>query len=306
MATREELNKEKQKKIIDEERKEKRKKTMISIFKITIISFVIIITFFLYTTYISNKKIIVKETRITSKDLPKNFNGVKLIQFSDVHYGTTISKNELKEIVELINERNPDIVTFTGDFIDKNYKINSTEQEQIINILQKIKTNIGKYAISGDEDQDEFTTIFNQSGFTILNNDYDLIYKDNNNPMLIIGINSTLNKNINIDEAYKYFSDSTHNTKIYTIVLAHEPDIIDEIIPDKKANLFLAGHSHNGQIKIPYFGAITRKEGAKKYMNEHYKINNTEIYISSGLGTNGNGIRFLCHPSINFFRISSE
>ena len=102
------------------------------------------ITFYLYTTYISSKIIDVKEERIINEKLPTNFNGLKIIQISDIHYGSTIFIKDIKKLVELVNERTPDLVVFTGDLINKDYKLNSKEQEKLITELKKIKTTIGK------------------------------------------------------------------------------------------------------------------------------------------------------------------
>ena len=100
--------------------------------------------------------------------------------------------------------------------------------------------------------------------------------------------------------------DSTYNTNIFTITLTHEPDNTTEILNKYRSDIILAGHSHNGQIRIPYLGTPFKKQGAKKYDQPYYKINNSKLFISSGLGTNGNGIRLFTHPSINFFRLSSK
>lgn len=306
MLTRSERNEEKQKEIIKEENREIRKKIVISCFKIIIIIILLSITFYLYTTYISSKIIDVKEERIINEKLPTNFNGLKIIQISDIHYGSTVFIKDIKKLVELVNERTPDLVVFTGDLINKDYKLNSKEQEKLITELKKIKTTIGKYAIMGEEDSSEFNTIMNQSNFTILNNSYDLIYKDNNIPILLIGLNNS-KKNEDIDSAYEYFNQPTHNSNIYTITLLHKPDTVNEILEKyPTTDLFLAGHSHNGQINIPYIGGLVKKEGSQKYINEFYQINNSRLYISSGIGTNGNGFRLFCRPSINFFRLSSN
>ena len=306
MLTRSERNEEKQKEIIKEENREIRKKIVISCFKIIIIIILLSITFYLYTTYISSKIIDVKEERIINEKLPTNFNGLKIIQISDIHYGSTIFIKDIKKLVKLVNERTPDLVVFTGDLINKDYKLNSKEQEKLITELKKIKTTIGKYAIMGEEDSSEFNTIMNQSNFTILNNSYDLIYKDNNTPILLIGLNNS-KKNEDIDSAYEYFNQPTHNSNIYTITLLHKPDTVDEILEKyPTTDLFLAGHSHNGQINIPYIGGLIKKEGSQQYINEFYQINESKLYISSGIGTNGNGFRLFCRPSINFFRLSSN
>ena len=306
MITRTEKNEEKQKEIIKEENRELRKKIVLTSLKVIFIIIIISMLFYLYTTYISSKIITVKEERIISEKLPSNFDGLKIIQISDIHYGSTIFIDDIKKLVSLVNRRNPDLVVFTGDLINKVYKINSKEQENLIKQLKKIKSTIGKYAIMGEEDTDQFTTIMNQSEFTILNNDYDLIYKDSNTPILLIGLSSSISNNININQGYEYFTQPTHNSNIYTITLLHEPDNVDEITASYQTDLFLAGHSHNGQVYIPYIGGLFRKEGAEHYINGFYQLENSKLYISSGIGTTGNGFRLFCRPSINFFRLSSK
>ena len=83
--TREELNHDKQKRITDEAYREQRKKIVLSVFRIIILLVAVFVLFYLYNTYISTAKIIVKEERIISKKIPQNFDGTKIVQFSDLH-----------------------------------------------------------------------------------------------------------------------------------------------------------------------------------------------------------------------------
>lgn len=304
--TREELNQKKQKEIADAELREKRKKITLFCFKC--LGFIIVgfLFFYLYTTYISTSQLIVKEERFINTKLPNSFDGLKIIQFSDLHYGSTVFYEDIKKLVKEINDRHPDIVVFTGDLINSGYELDTNEQEKIIKLLKSIDTKLGKYAVNGEEDGDVFYTIMKQSNFTVLDNNYEFIYNDDDEPILLIGLSSKLNGDINIDNGYAYFSEASHNNNIFTITLMHEPDNIDEILTKYPSNLILAGHSHNGNIRIPYIGALHKVDGAKKYDQPYYKVNDTELYISSGIGTNGPGFRLFCRPSINFFRISRE
>ena len=70
-------------------------------------------------------------------------------------------------------------------------------------------------------------------------------------------------------------------------------------------NLALAGHSHNGQINIPYVKKFWMPPGARKYYEPYYKINNTDFYISSGIGSSTLEIRLFEHPSFNFYRLTN-
>ena len=305
--TRQEINQAKQKEIFKERNKEIIKKvTKISV-KLLLVITILSTIFFSYTTYVSSVKIHTREYRVINKKIPDNFNGTKIVQFSDLHYGTTMSLENLKKIVKMINETKPDIVVFTGDLIDKSYKLKNNEQEKIINQLKKIETTLGKYAILGEEDKESFNTIMNSSNFMILKNEYDLIYKETNNPILLVGLNNQTKDENSVQNAYSYFNEPTNNQDIFSITLTHEPDTVD-LIDHNKTQLILAGHSHNGSVRIPFINkSIVNKEGAKKYNQDYYKVNNNDLYISSGLGTNNYvGFRLFCRPTITLYRISNK
>lgn len=304
--TREELNEDKQEEIYKEENRKARKEVIKKIVKYTIILVIFLYSFFFYAENVSTTKIIVNETRITNNKIPTSFNGMKIIHFSDLHYGSNIDINKVKEIVSIINKRKPDIVVFTGDLIDKNVELNNKDQEALITELQKINSPIGKYAVIGDEDKDNYATIMNQSNFTVLNNEYDLIYNKTNDAILLTGFASSLNNAIDINKGLDYFNIDIANANIYTIALLHEPDSTDDILEAHKEDLLLAGHSHNGNIRIPFIGAISKRDGARNYDQAFYEIGNSKLYISSGLGTQNNGIRLFCRPSINFYRLSNS
>ena len=302
MEKRAEKNKEKQETIEEEEKREKRKKRAKIIMITLLISFAIFSISYFYITEIATKKLIVKEVVLTDEELPESFNGKKIVHFSDLHYGSTFFLGELKELIKVVNKRKPDLIFFTGDLIDEKYDLSTKEAEQITKELKKLKATIGKYAIFGEEDIERFQTIMNQSNFSILNNEYDLVYNNDTHPILIIGLGS-LTTDRNIDHSFRYFKEENHNSNIYTITLLHEADSIDEIKSTYKTNLALAGHSHNGGIRLPFIGGITKMDGSTTYYEEHYTINKTQLYISSGLGTSNYNIRIGNHPSIYFFRL---
>lgn len=305
--TREQLNEEKQQEIFKEQNKENIKKIVKKVMKILLIILVIGTIFFSYTTYVSSVKIKVREYRITEKKIPASFNGLKIIQLTDLHYGTTMFNENVKDIVKMTNDRKPDLIVFTGDLINKNYKLTNKEQEEIIKKLKKLSASLGKYAIIGDEDNEKTNNILNQANFTILKNESELIYQKNNEPILLVGLSSN-SKNQNIEKAYSYFKQNVFNSNIYTITLLHEPDTVDDIRESYNSDLFLAGHSNNGNIRLPFVKySLFKVDGAKKYDQDYYNLGNSKLYISSGLGTtNKSNIRLFCRPSINFFRLSNQ
>jgi predicted MPP superfamily phosphohydrolase len=82
----------------------------------------------------------------------------------------------------------------------------------------------------------------------------------------------------------------------------HTPDTIIKV---EKYNfdLVLAGHSHNGQVRLPYIGAIITPLGSKKYHEDHYKVNDSQLFISGGLGISTISFRFFNKPSFNLYRL---
>lgn len=306
MKTRTEKNKEIQTKLEEEQKKEYRKKIIIFSIKLTIFITFLFFSIFFYTKYCSTTGLIVKEERIKNSKLPNSFSGVKLIQFSDLYYGSTISIEEVKKIVKTINIRKPDLIIFTGNLIDSSYKVSTKEQEQLIKELQKLDATIGKYAVVGKEDKNQFNIIMSQSDFQILNNDYDLIYNNDNNPILIIGLSSLLKKERNIENAYRYFKEETHNANTYIISIMSETDGLEQILKNYTSDLVLAGNSLNGQIRIPLIGGLISKKGSKKYKDPYYQEKSTKIYVSSGIGSPDLGFRLFARPSINFFRLTKK
>ena len=306
--TREEISKEKHKDLIKEQKKEKAKNIIKKIIKIALFIIIITTAFFFYTTYISTVMISTREYRIINKKIPDSFNGTKIVQFSDLHYGTTMIEENLSDIKKKINILKPDIIVFTGDLINHDYKMKTKDTEILTQKLKELNASLGKYAILGDEDNEEIISIYNQANFIVLRNENDLIYKSDNNPIILIGLSSLISNEQDIEKGYSYFNGETYNSDIYTITLVHEPDSADDIINSYKTDLLLSGHSHNGNIRVPFINYTPiRKNGAKKYYQDYYNIDGTKLYISSGLGTNNaSGIRLFCRPSINLYRLSNK
>lgn len=300
--TREELNHQKQNVIDEAFTREQRKKFVITMLKAIIIVLILFVVFYFYNNNISTGGIILKEKRIINEKIPDNMNGLKIIQFSDLKYGTTMNINKVKELVNLINSRKPDLVLFTGNLISDKYELSAKEQESLIKILSKIDSRLGNYAIYGYDDDESFRTILNQSDFNIMANGYDLIYKNNSDPILLIGEDCALDERIDIKKSFEY---KQTNQNIYTIVLTNETNPIDEILSNKP-DLILAGGNLNGTIRIPGIGGIIKKTGSTKYMNPYYKVGDCDIFVSSGLGTDGIGFRINNHPSINLIRLSNK
>jgi len=108
------------------------------------------------------------------------------------------------------------------------------------------------------------------------------------------------------DTSYDNLSYAIKNIEekdIPKILLAHSPEIIEDIA-GQNIDLILAGHTHGGQIKIPFvrpFWVPTKYHG--KYANGLFKINNSYLYVNRGVGTTFLPIRFNCPPEITLIEL---
>ncbi len=276
------------------------------LFWLALITLLFIVLLIVLGKYYYTENFKVREYGITNHNLPNSFDGIKIIQFSDVHYNTSVDENFLKRVVNEINELKPEIVIFNGDLFDQNIKYTDEDFKKLTNILNKIDYVIGKYAVFGENDykyEKEYNEIMNNSGFKILKNNFDLIYYQGSIPIFIGGLDSLLKEKSDINQTLSYFEENDSN--LFKLIVMHEPDNIKNL-KNKNIDLCLAGHSHNGQIKIPFIGAIHNYKGSKLYYDDYYQINNTDLYISNGLGTTLYKFRLFNMPSFNLFRLYSK
>lgn len=306
--TREERTIQREEEEEKERKKEKRKKRIFLLLKLIVVFILLVFLLLFYSRFIATSGLVVREYKITNEKLPAEFHGFKLIHFTDLHYGSTIDQKDFEQLVTKINQLKPDVVVFTGDLIDKNYSFTDEDFEIIANLLNQIQATVGKYAVSGNHDYSSpiYQDLLKSGNFKYIDNTYDLIYYHGYQPILITGISDSIRSNIKIDEAFSYFQQENSNQNIYTIALMHEPDDIDQILTTYSVDLALAGHSHNGQIRLPGIGSLVKIKGAKKYSEEEYQINSTSLYVSGGLGTSNHKYRLFNRPSINFYRLTTH
>lgn len=235
----------------------------------------------LYSRYIEPKLLIAKKYNVKIKK--ENFQNLKIVQFTDTHLGEFYTLEDLQRVVDKINSQKPDIVLFTGDLIDNAsiYK----DIYKIPEVLNKIDAKIGKYAIYGNHDYGGgavryYEDIMNKSGFKVLINQKESFEFDGKK-INIFGADDVMMGKVNINETMKNINSNDVN-----ILMVHEPDISDKF-KEYPIDLIFSGHSHGGQIYIPFYGAIKKNLYAEKYNKGFYELSNerkTKIYVNSGIG----------------------
>lgn len=226
---------------------------------------------------------------------------VKILQFSDVHMKEDFAVDDFTEIVDSINRENPDIVVFTGDLYDNYAKFH--EDEKVIDLLSSITARYAKIAIWGNRDYGgggvrSYESIMEQSGFTLLKNKSKYVTVENNKTILFTGLDDSLLGNPQIS-----VPDQEGD---YNILLTHEPDTAQKYL---KFNyeLILSGHSHGGQIDIPFLPWINKRAVLATSMSAEYTKGmyalqaGKFLYVNTGMGTTHVSARFGVVPEIAVF-----
>jgi len=266
---------------------------------ILIFSVIIIVSIFIYAKYVGTSGIRVKEYRVASKKIPEGFSGIKLIYISDILLGS-ISNSHLESIVNEINSYKPDIVIMGGNLISEDYKLSKKEKKEVINILNNINDNLGKYYVNGDLDNKIYDEIATSANFISINNKNELIYNESNDPICLVGVSSYNKVKYKLEDSFNYTNDC------YSIMVTHEGDIANKVLKlDKRPDVILAGNSLGGLLDIPFYGPLFKFSGSMEYYLDYIKEKNVEIYVSSGIGTRNYNLRLNNRPSFSLFRLKS-
>ncbi|MBN1038241.1 MULTISPECIES: metallophosphoesterase [unclassified Clostridium] len=260
---------------------------------------------FAYSIYVEPNLLSVKNIEINNSSNIKNEDTIKIAQISDIHLGEYYTIDKLEKLVNKVNSQNADIIVFTGDLFDNVSKFEDTSK--VAPILKKLNAKIGKYAIYGNHDygggaKNIYKNVMEDSGFKILVNDQANVKLDSGKTISILGLDDALLGNPDVEKTVRNIKESNYN-----LLLLHEPDLSDKFV-SYNIDLILAGHSHGGQVKIPFLGEIVTPPLAEKYKDGLYNFNtqrNTQLYVNSGIGNTKMPFRFMNVPEVSIFEIKA-
>ncbi|MGL4819720.1 MAG: metallophosphoesterase [Bacilli bacterium] len=226
---------------------------------------------------------------------------ITVAQITDTHVGEWYAAGQLQQLVERVNELEPDIIVFTGDLFDVG--IPSVEcVTEVVGALQKLRAPYGKFAVYGNRDYGggmirHYEAILESSDFTLLVNEGVTIQKGERQ-LNLFGFDDAIWGEIDV-EAYANFQrkDGTHLT------LLHEPDAVEQIT-FTRPTLVLSGHSHGGQLSLPVVGALYKTKLAERYVSGQYNLpNDSVLSVHTGIGNTKLPYRFGNVPHIALWQV---
>jgi predicted MPP superfamily phosphohydrolase len=241
---------------------------------------------------------------IALRGLPAAFEGLRIVQLSDIHMDEFTEPFFLRHIVRRVNALNPDIVLLTGDFVSDGPLSNQFSLGaawQCAGILKDLACP-QRYAILGNHDvivsEDEVSQALTTNGIPVLNNSY-LPLERGGDKVWLAGVNDPLTGHPDPEAAVPDLIRNKPNEPV--ILMCHGPDYVDRILrhPVGRAiDLTLSGHTHGGQVRLPFAAAFTLPPMGRKYVQGHFQIGSMQLYVNRGIGTVGVPFRFACPPEI--------
>jgi predicted MPP superfamily phosphohydrolase len=257
---------------------------------------------FLYALVIEAHWVARTETQIRVSQPVLGRDRYRIVHLSDLHL-EEVGRREFR-VVELVREAQPDLILLTGDYM--NLREGAVALHDLLLALGKIAP---VYGVPGNWDskfliRETFGQVEAQlreqipdARVSLLIDDTVLLERGGHRLRLV---GQEVDPQKPLRELLRGLGDGT-----FTIFLAHKPDAVDQLHdrePGQRVDLFLCGHTHGGQVRIPFWGAvITFSKYHKRFESGLYDFEGVPMYVSRGVGCEGGSaprIRFLCRPEV--------
>jgi predicted MPP superfamily phosphohydrolase len=259
------------------------------------------------TLLVEPRNLVARRITVRLKRLPEAFDGFRIAQLSDIHFGPYIGKPGVEQALRLAESFHPDLLALTGDFVSHplgrpNGRAGARFVEPFADVMAQCK-NAPLVAVLGNHDHwndpDFIADGLCERGVKVLRNAAFPVQRGRDR-IWIAGI----------DDAFVHAADLNLTLRGIpasetTVLLAHEPDFADHasLFP---VDLQLSGHSHGGQVRLPGIGALILPPMAWKYPIGLNRVRDLQVYTNVGLGVINPPVRFLCPPEVTFMTLAKE
>jgi predicted MPP superfamily phosphohydrolase len=214
--------------------------------------------------------------------------------------GTWLNRQRLAEVVRLVNAQQPDLVAITGDFLNYHSEMHV---EDLIAPLSRLQAQDGTVVVFGNHDywagSCQVRRVVREANLIDVNNDVYSIER-NGVGLHIAGVDDFWEGQTRLDLVLKRLPSTGP-----AILLAHEPDFADISAATGRFAMQISGHSHGGQIVLPFIGPPVLPHMGQKYPSGRYQVGSMVQYTNRGVGMSRLQIRINCRPEITTFILKS-
>lgn len=245
-----------------------------------------------YSFHIEPSWFSVERVEIPIPGLPAEFESFKIVCLSDFHHEPSDDLLFFERVVRQVNDLEPDLVCLLGDYV-----FSSAESiTELSPVLGDLLAPFGVYAVLGNHDVWTDAAIVRSSlerhGVRVLVNEH-VVLESQRGSLLLTGLDDGWSGAPNLDQA---LARSPGETPV--ILMLHEPDFAGQISLDRRIDVQLSGHSHGGQIRLPFYGAPFLPAYGRMYDQGLYRVDAMWLYVTRGIGVIDPPGRFNCRPEI--------
>lgn len=252
---------------------------------------------------IGPEKIRVERVDVPIAGLGQKLDGFTICQITDIHHSHTVSLDYIEGVVRMANSLEPDLMALTGDYIDMDRQF----MAPVIRCLSSLRARHGSVAVMGNHDyfigREYSKDVISSNSIPLLENSHMMI-ESGGSRLCVAGVNDLLE---DTPDARAALADVPAD--IPRVLLSHHPDYAESIDTDLRVDLILSGHTHGGQVRLPFGVApIVPSAFGQKYSGGLVRLGRregTKVYVSRGIGVSMIPVRFNCPPEITLIRLTA-
>lgn len=230
--------------------------------------------------------------------LPDAFSDFTIAQLSDLHFGPLTPLSCIEGAIDTVASLNADLIVITGDIVSR---VSEGEPDMIVQTLSRLRAPEGVHAILGNHDwwvgAGAVREALRRAGVNVLSNQHVVLHRDGQS-LVLAGLDDVWCGKHDLTAALR---GTPADAAI--LALVHEPDYADMVAEDPRVIAQLSGHSHGGQVRVPFYGGVWYPSWAHKYPRGLYQIGDMTLYTNRGIGMVSHKIRFACRPEVTQFTL---
>lgn len=262
-----------------------------------------------YGVFIGRLNLKITHPRIVLPHLPEAFEGFRILQLSDLHIGPFMTAREIRRVVEISNQLQPDLAVLTGDYVTWD----ASTQYAVVDALSALKARHGVYGCLGNHEiythtEDSITRLFAARNFRILRQERAVICRDQEF-INLIGVDfqsKSSSGRFGRGRVRTYLEGVNRlmSPGMVNILLSHNPNTFDRAA-ELGIDLSLAGHTHGGQVALEFLDVdLSPARLITPYVRGWFKKGRGQLYVNRGIGTIAFPIRFCSPPEITVYHLT--
>ena len=260
-----------------------------------------------YATVIEPHRLVMTHLNVKTDKLPRGSQAIRILHISDLHIERITGRE--KKLLKLVERAKADLILISGDYVNLSYRRDPETHREIRSLLAKLEAPHGVFATLGSplvDLRDVIPPLFAELPIQLMKNEQKCIGLGNGRNITILGLDCSHNIPADSKQLDQLVASAPNRYPL--VLLYHAPDLMDEAV-DHGIDLYLCGHTHGGQVRLPGYGAIlTSSQLGKRFEMGLYKNHRTHLYVSRGVGLEGLSaprVRFLAPPEITLVTLRS-